>query len=61
MAESSLVLRIVNKEVLQAQEAVEILALASQAMESVDSNMAKMYAQKAVHICPTFLKILKMK
>lgn len=60
MAESFLVLRIMNKEVLSAQEAAEILAIASLSMKSVDSNLAKMYAQKAIHICPTYWKILKI-
>lgn len=60
MAESSLVLRISHKDVLSSQEAASILALASCAMESVDRNAAKVLAQKAVHICPLYHKILKI-
>lgn len=60
MAESSLVLRISHKEELSSHVAASILALASCAMESVDRNAAKVLAQKAVHICPLYHKILKI-
>lgn len=59
MAESSLVLRITHKDVFSSQEAAGILALASCAIESVDRNAAKVLAQKAVHICPLYHKMLK--
>jgi hypothetical protein len=60
MAESALILRISSKEFLPAEEAAEILSIASFAMESVDRNSAKILAQKAVHICPSYYKILKI-
>lgn len=60
MAESSLILRIMNKEVLSSEEAAELLALASMTIKKVDSNISKMYAQKAIHICPTYWKVLKI-
>lgn len=60
MAESSLVLRISHKDELSSQEAASILALASCAMQSVDKNAANVLAQKAIHICPMYHKILKL-
>ena len=60
MAESSLILRIMNKEVMSCEEAAELLALASLTIKSVDPNISKMYAQKAIHICPTYWKVLKI-
>lgn len=60
MAESFLVLKINSKELVSSQEAAEVLALASATMSSADKNAAKVLAQKAVHICPLFYKILKL-
>ncbi|KAL7049781.1 hypothetical protein ACKWTF_003847 [Chironomus riparius] len=60
MAESSLILRIMNKEVMSSEEAAELLALASMTIKKVDSKTSKMYAQKAIHICPTYWKVLKI-
>lgn len=60
MAEGSLTLRISNKEFLTSEEGAGLLALASVAMESVDRNSARILAQKAVHICPSYYEILKI-
>lgn len=60
MAESSLVLRISHKEELSSKEAASMLALACCALESVDRNAAKVLAQKTVHICPLYYKILNI-
>jgi hypothetical protein len=60
IAESALALKISSRNEVASQEAAEILALASVAMESVDRNIAKLFAQKAVHISPLYWKILKI-
>jgi hypothetical protein len=60
MAESTLSLRINSQSVVSSQEAADILALASMAMECFDTHSAKMFAQKAVHIHPQYWKILKI-
>lgn len=60
MAESCLALRITNKEFLSSEEAASLLAIASVAMEGVDKNTARILAQKAVHICPSYYKMLKI-
>ncbi|CAO1345988.1 unnamed protein product [Diamesa serratosioi] len=61
MAESSLVLQFSNNKIkICADEASKTLALASAAMESVDANVCKALAQKAVHLNPMCWNILKM-
>ncbi|KAG5677413.1 hypothetical protein PVAND_007171 [Polypedilum vanderplanki] len=60
MAQSALSIRIKNRNVLLSEEAAELLALSSMTIECFDAQSAKIFAQKAVHTCPHYWKILKI-
>lgn len=61
LAQSSLVLRKIDRRGISAKDAANILITASEAMQHVDVNESRILAQKAAHIYPpTVARILKM-
>jgi hypothetical protein len=60
LSQSSTVLQNASKKGISSQEAAAALAVASVAMKAVDSNEAKILAQKAVHINPLCRNILEI-
>jgi methylthioribose-1-phosphate isomerase len=60
MAQSSLIIRKIDRNGISAREAAQLLARAAEAIRSVDINESKILAQKAVHIFPAMKNVLKI-
>lgn len=61
LAQSSLVLRKIDRRGISAKDAANILLTAAEAMQHVDVNESRILAQKAAHIYPpTVVRILQM-
>lgn len=61
LAQSSLVLRKIDRRGISAKDAANILITAAEAMQHVDVNESRILAQKAAHIYPpTAVRILQM-